>query len=83
MDILRSSGLEYEFRTTVVRELHTSQDIEALTEWIYFAPHYYLQSFKDSGDILRSGLSSYSEEEMKQILAKAKLRLACAELRGI
>ena len=83
MDILASSGIEYEFRTTVVRELHSTKDIIEIAEWISDAPKYFLQSFKDSGDILSGGLSSYSDNEMKEILETARKHNPRIELRGI
>ena len=83
MDILSASGIEYEFRTTVVRELHSKEDIIDITKWISDAPKYFLQSFKDSGDILSCGLSSYSDDEMKEMLALAKEFNPHTELRGI
>ena len=83
MGILASSGIEYEFRTTVVRELHSTEDIIEIAEWISNAPKYFLQSFKDSGDILSCGLSSYSDNEMKEILETARKHNPRIELRGI
>ena len=83
IDLLSSSGIEYEFRTTVVRELHSTEDIIEIAEWISAAPKYFLQSFKDSGDILSGGLSSYSDSEMKEILEKALKLNPHIELRGI
>ena len=49
---LLSDVVPYEFRTTVVREFHTAGDLVELAKWIHGAEHYYLQSFKDSGDVL-------------------------------
>ncbi len=83
ISMLVCGTVPFEFRTTVVRELHTPQDIEAIAKWISGAPHYFLQSFTDSGDIISSGLSAYTPEEMKQILALAREHIPSAELRGI
>ncbi|MBP5209460.1 MAG: anaerobic ribonucleoside-triphosphate reductase activating protein, partial [Clostridia bacterium] len=51
---LLEGGVPYEFRTTVVRELHTPADMEAIGRWIAGAERYYLQVFRDSGEILAS-----------------------------
>jgi len=83
ISLLIGGNIPYEFRTTVVRELHQPQDIENISEWISGAMAYYLQSFIDSGDIIGSELSAYSPEEMKQILTLAKKNIPSAELRGI
>ena len=83
IDILTSADIEYEFRTTVVRELHTKDDIIEIAKWISDAPRYFLQSFKDSGDILSCGLSSYSDDEMREMLSIAKSYNPHIELRGV
>ena len=83
ISLLMSSSIDFEFRTTVVRELHTSDDIENIAKWISPASKYYLQAFKDSGDILSSGLSSYSDDEMKAMLECAKKHIPSTMLRGI
>ena len=81
--LLMRGDISYEFRTTVVRELHTPQDIAAIGEWIRGAKRYFLQSFADSGDIIEDGLSAYTPEEMAQILVFARKNVPSAELRGI
>lgn len=83
ISILERSNIGYEFRTTIVRELHEPSDIEDISKWISNAPKYFLQSFKDSGDILSEGLSAYSDDELKDILALARLHLPSTQLRGI
>lgn len=83
ISLLMNGDIPYEFRTTVVRELHTPQDIGAIGEWIRGAERYFLQSFTDSGDIIADGLSAYTPEEMAQILDFARKSVPSAELRGI
>ena len=67
IELLKSSSVPYEFRTTVVRELHTEADIRAIGEWLAGDCAFYLQSFKDSGDIIASGLSAYTDKEMQSL----------------
>lgn len=72
VNLLVSSEIEYEFRTTIVKELHTSDDLVKIANWIINTKRYYLQSFKDSGDILLDGFSSYDEKELKNLLKVVK-----------
>lgn len=81
--ILRSSDIDFEFRTTVVRELHTADDLERISMWLVGAPKYFLQSFVDSGDIMSDGLSAYSPQEMSRLLEVVKGYIPTASLRGI
>lgn len=71
IDIIMSSGLEYEFRTTVVREHHTKSEIAQITELISGAEKYFLQTYKDGDENLMSGMSAYSQAEMDSLAAVA------------
>ena len=48
VDFIRSCGLDYEFRTTVVRELHSSGDFLSIGEWLKGCKAYFLQSYVES-----------------------------------
>ncbi len=47
VDLIRNSGVDYEFRTTVVPGIHTQQDFVKIAQWIKGAREYYLQEFRD------------------------------------
>lgn len=81
--LLLSNGVQYEFRTTVVRELHTSKEILSIAHWIKGAQQYYLQSFVDSGDVLEGGLSACSKEDMQHFQELVYPLIPSVELRGI
>lgn len=83
VEYLLSGTVEYEFRTTVVREFHKREDFEKIGQWISGAEHYYLQSFIDSGDLIRSGLHGYIPDIMKQALEIVRKYVPAAELRGV
>lgn len=80
---LRSLSGRYEFRTTVVRELHTLGDIEAIGRWLAGAEKYFLQSFADSGDILAPGLHAYEPETLRGFLDAVRPYIPAAALRGV
>ena len=82
IDLLLSGTVPYEFRTTVVRELHTASDFEAIGRRIEAARAYFLQSFKDSGDLIEDGFSSYSEAEIQGLLDIVKVYIPNAQIRG-
>ena len=69
IDFLLCGLVEYEFRTTVVNELHTTQDIESIAKWISGAEKYFLQNFVDSGDVICGTLSSVSTNRLHQMCA--------------
>ena len=80
---LMRGNVMFEFRTTVVRELHSENDIVSIGRWLGGAPRYFLQSYNDSGSVLSPGLSAYSRAEMQQLLDAVKPFIPAAQLRGI
>ena len=80
---LLEGHVEYEFRTTVVAELHTVADIESLTQHIVGCPEYYLQNFTDSGDLIGTDLHACSKEVMVEMREKAAKYVKNATIRGL
>lgn len=54
-EFLLHGSLNYEFRTTVVKELHTENDFREIGQWLKGAKAYYLQAYKDSEGVLKPG----------------------------
>ncbi len=83
ISILLSDVVDYEFRTTVVAELHTEKDIQEIGKWIRGARHYFLQAFVDSGNLIADGFSAHSQEMMLKMRNSAAFYVQNAEIRGI
>ena len=83
MELLRNSGVDYEFRTTVTQNFHTINDIEKLAMWIEGTPKYFLQNFVDSGSLIDSACKGVSKSEMNEMLERVKIYIPNAQLRGI
>ena len=83
-DYLLEGHVEYEFRTTVVKGLHTAESLQEAAEWIRGTAEYYLQQFKDSGDIIDLGsLGAFSDEEMRGLAARIRPIVPTVRLRGV
>lgn len=83
-EFLLSGAADYEFRTTCVKGLHTAADFSAIGEWIAGAKEYYLQDFKDSGDLIAGeGLAPFSENEMKAFADIVRPLVPSVKLRGV
>lgn len=81
---LLSGSVPYEFRTTVVRGLHTADDFRKIGPWIQGCPGYYLQSFTESGQVLVPGLySDFTKEEMLGFAGLVRPYVGQVTLRGI
>ncbi len=83
VEFLMSGVVDYEFRTTIVKELHNEDDIQDIVSWIKGAKKYYLQGFSDSGDLICSGYSGYNKTDLQKLLNIAKNNFETVELRGI
>ena len=83
-DFLLSDAVDYEFRTTVVRGLHTEESLLEAADWIQGAKQWFLQQFKDSGNLIHGeGLSAFSEDEMRRLLETVQQTNPAAQLRGV
>lgn len=83
-DYLMHCGVDYEFRTTAVKGLHTKADFEGIAQWIAGAKEYYIQEFKDSGDLIAGqGLDGFSEAEMHALAEVVRPLVPSVQVRGI
>lgn len=83
IDYLLKNKVDYEFRTTLVKNFHTEEDIAAMAKRLQGAKRWFLQSFKDSGDLIDSSCVGFSDAEMRQMLDSARFDAPFAEIRGI
>ena len=85
-ELLMQSSIPYEFRTTVVKELHNEEDLLTIGKWLNGARAYYLQSFRDSETLVGASLGqfhAYEPEQMRAFRDILKPYFEIVELRGI
>lgn len=82
-ELLMQGRIPFEFRTTVVKEFHTIEDIGAIGKWLQGAPKYCLQSFVDSGNLIQSGLHPVDEGTMREMANILKPHIKEVTLRGV
>ena len=73
----------YEFRTTVVRELHTKDDMYIISEWLRGASAYYLQSYTDSDQVITPGYHTHSTQTLKEFRDICLENIPNTQLRGV
>lgn len=83
VEFLKNGILDYEFRTTVIRELHSEKDFIEIGQWLTGAKAYYLQAYRDSEEVLQPGFSSYTRKELEHFREILKRTIPLVELRGI
>jgi len=63
IEILKSSNIDYEFRTTIIKEYHNIEDILKILD-IVGDKKYYLQNFENSDNVLDKSLTGFSLDEL-------------------
>lgn len=81
--LLSQQEIPYEFRTTVVSELHDSTDIYTIAKWISDAKAYFLQPYTDSEGVLCKGFHAPSNETLESYIELCKPFIHNVALRGI
>lgn len=65
--LLKKNKIKYEFRTTIVKNYHTFEDIENLCKLVGKDSDYYIQNFINSNNVLEKKLESFSDEDLEKV----------------
>jgi len=73
--IIMNSGVDYEFRTTYVKGIHTFRSAKYIGQLIHGANLYYVQNFRDGKTITKGfdSSNSFTDKELKRIKREAGL----------
>ena len=82
MDLLMEGRVPFEFRTTLVRGLHTPESIAEIGRRLAGGERFFLQTFEDSGDLIADGLSGFDREETEALLTVLCNYVPNAQIRG-
>ena len=80
---LLENHVDYEFRTTVVKQFHSIDDFKEIGKWINGAKKYFLQNFEDHDSCIQEGLSAVSEEDLKKMKDQVEPYVEYVNIRGI
>lgn len=84
VQLLLGGPIPYEFRTTVVKGLHTVEEFEQIGEWIAGSRAYFIQNYSAEGEILNpQGLESFTKIELEKMVELVQPFVKRVELRGI
>ena len=82
IDYLKSGVIDYEFRTTLVDELHNEITIEKMGKLIKDAKIIYLQHFIDHGTCIKQGLHAVEKEKALEYKCLLEKYVTNVRLRG-
>ena len=83
VDFLKEGHVDYEFRTTVMQECHQLSDMEDIGSWLKGAKAYFLQSYRESEQVINPIFSPHSTETLNQFVEVLKNYVENTSLRGI
>lgn len=81
--VIRNSSIPYEFRTTVVKGLHSADTFAQIGLWLNGKDHYFLQNYVESEHVLQPGFSGFTKDELLNFAEICKPYFASVTLRGI
>lgn len=79
---LMTSGIDYEFRTTLIDEFHNEQDMRDIAETIKGAKRLYLQKYVDRESCIAHGFHEVSKEKAERFVDILKGNIEQVTLRG-
>lgn len=83
IDYLLNSNIDYEFRTTILKDFHTENDMIRIANRLVGCKHFYLQKFIKSNHIFDERCEELSDEELLKYLSIVRDMIPYAELRGV
>jgi len=83
IDIIEKSGVDYEFRTTAIKEYHNISDFKEIAKILKGAKAYFIQNFIDSEAVIKDGLHGFDKETLMTFKAEFDAAGIPCELRGI
>ncbi|MCR4651700.1 MAG: anaerobic ribonucleoside-triphosphate reductase activating protein [Lachnospiraceae bacterium] len=83
IELIMSSSVPYEFRTTAVKGLHTEEDFLDIREWISNAGQYYIQSYTYRDTVIDKKCSAFTKEELEHFINIVRSSIPAASLRGV
>lgn len=83
VNLIMRSGLSYEFRTTVVKELHDIETMAEIADFISGADKYFLQGYEDSDRVIKRGFSAYTRQELESFIPIFKGKVNEVTIRGV
>ena len=83
ISLLMSGKAEYEFRTTVVDELHSEEDFTAIGQMIKGAGQYFLQPFVDRDSVPFAGLHAPDKEKLTRFAERVRPFVKSVMIRGM
>lgn len=81
-NFLKTAGIGYEFRTTIMAEFHSESDMKAIASFVDGADKYFLQRYKDGDECLSHGYTEVPRDTAEKWLDLFSGKVKITGLRG-
>ena len=81
--LILNSQIDYEFRTTCIKELHSSEDFHSIGEWLNDAKAYFLQCYRESENVINPIFSAPTRADLEAFQDICKLYIPNTQIRGV
>ena len=81
--ILKGGKVPYEFRTTVVKGIHSIEEFEEIGQFLAGSRAYYLQQYRENDNVIVQGYDAFSKAEMESMALLARKYIDKVVLRGV
>ena len=83
VEFLKEKSVSHEFRTTLVKELHSKEDVLEIGKWISGAENYYLQSYQETDKNLSHGFLPMENNELVELKEELEKCVKNVKIRGV
>lgn len=83
VDYIKNCGIDYEFRTTVIKEFHTTHDIIRIGEWLNGSKRFFIQQYVESDKQIEQGFHAHSHETLMNFKNLVEPYFESVSIRGV
>ena len=82
IQLLKDSGIDFEFRTTLIKEFHTADDVQKISYLVSGAPRYFMQKYNDNDGCIAHGYTPVPEADAESYKEYFAGKVGVVSLRG-
>lgn len=83
INIIMSANTPYEFRSTLVKELHTFEDIDLIGKWVKGCRNFYIQNYRETEHVINPIYHGFEKEELLAFQKHLSRYVKQVQIRGI
>lgn len=82
IQLLKDSGIDFEFRTTLIKEFHTADDVQKIAYLVSGAPRYFMQKYNDNDGCIAHGYTPVPKADAERYKEYFADKVGFVSLRG-